>query len=139
MKRFGLVLALAALGCGTTPEHTRRLYAPLSSPPSARDALASLRAYEDVEATDISCASVANGDITLGGIEAHLLGQLAEAQAEGDEASIVAHCEGDAAPWSCEVGARIVVEGDPWDYRITFTLSADGAIDPASIRCPGTG
>jgi hypothetical protein len=139
MRRLLVVLALATFGCGSSAvAPARALRAPLSTPPSPRDALAALGAHADVQATDLSCESVANGDITLGGIEAHLLGQLAEADSE-DEASLIARCEGEQAPWSCEVGARIVAEGDPWDYRITFSLSADGAIDPASIRCPGTG
>lgn len=137
MKRFWMLLAAIAMGCGSSAAHPR-LRAPLSTPPSARDAIAALGAHADVEATDVSCASVADGDITLGGIEAHLLGQLAEANASEDPATLIAGCEGAQAPWSCVVGVRIAID-DPWDYRITFNLDASGAIDPASIRCPGTG
>ena len=133
-----MLLAAIAIGCGSSSAHPRALRPPLSTPPSPRDAIAALGAHADIEATDLSCASVADGDITLGGIEAHLLGQLAQEDGE-DEASLIAGCSGEHAPWSCEVGVRIVAGGDPWDYRITFNLDASGAIDPASIRCPGTG
>ena len=139
MKYFWMWLAFALVGCGSSSANTApRLRPPISTPPSPRDAIAALGAHADVEATDLSCASVADGDITLGGIEAHLLGQLAQEDGE-DEASLIAGCSGEHAPWSCEVGVRIVAGGDPWDYRITFNLDASGAIDPASIRCPGTG
>ena len=134
-----IALALVSVGCASASAPARTLRAPLSTPPSARDAIAALSAYANFETTDLSCQSVANGDLTVGGIEAHLMGQLAEAQAEGGAASLIARCEGAHAPWRCVVGVRVENEESPWDYRITFNLDASGLIDTASIRCPGTG
>lgn len=145
VKRVVVALALATLGCGPTTGHPlqpptarlRRTYRPIHQPPSNGDVLGVVGVYSDLEASDVRCERVANGDITLGGMEAHLLSQLAEVQAGGVPAEFLSRCDGQQAPpWPCLIGTRIGAEESP---RVTFTLSADGAIDPASIRCPGTG
>jgi hypothetical protein len=135
-RRAALVLAMLLLGCGATP--SRVLAPPTSSPPSARDVVMALSMYDDVVPADPSCASVADEGATLGAIEAHLLGQIADAQRDGDTARLIVICEGEHMPWSCTFGARVEAE-DPWDYRITFMVDSDGAIDETTIRCPGTG
>lgn len=113
--------------------------APRSTPPDARDVFAAIGAHRAIVPTDPSCASVTGdpADVSLGAIEAHLLGQLAEAQAEGDPAVLLASCEAGGPPFRCALEVRIDADGDPWRYGIAFELAATGAIDPASIRCPG--
>jgi hypothetical protein len=111
---------------------------PQSVPPSSRDVLLALSAHATLDPADESCTRV-TGDLepeTLGVIEAHLLAQLAEAQASGETARATATCSGAAAPWSCLFEVRVMAD-DPWAYGIAFTLDARGAIDPVSIRCPG--
>ena len=55
MKRLLMCLAVAAMGCG-------------SASPQPRDAIAALGAHAELEPTDVSCASGADGDIPLGGV-----------------------------------------------------------------------
>jgi hypothetical protein len=152
-RSTALVLALSVSGCGATraadpaPSETPvataapavSLVPPRDSPPSARDVFAALGAHSSMVPSDESCATVADGgDRTLGAIEAHLLGVLADAQRDGDPATATASCEAAGPPWRCSLEVRVTAE-DPWAYGISFALGADGAIDPASITCPGTG
>jgi hypothetical protein len=124
-----LVACGASTSVPTPPQHT---------PPSARDVMLALSAHADLDPPDESCTHV-TGDLdheTLGVIEAHLLAQAAEAQAEGETATTTVSCEAAGPPWRCLFEVRIDAE-DPWRYGISFSLDAAGAIDPASITCPG--
>lgn len=132
-----MVLALAMLGCGpATPAagRLRRTYRPIHHPPSSGDVVGVVGAYSDLEASDVRCERVANGDTTLGGMQAELLRQLAEVQADGVSFEFLARCDGQQAPpWPCLIGTRIGTEERP---HVSFTIDASGAVDPTSIHCP---
>ena len=131
----GLAIAVSLAACGGAP--ARVLHAP-GSPPSERDVLLALSAHADLDPAHESCTSV-TGDLdaeTLGVIEAHLLAQLADAQAEGDDATLTITCAPEGPPHRCSMEVRVEGE-DPWHYAIVFDLDASGRIDPASITCPG--
>ncbi len=129
-----LLFSAMLVGCGAAPS----LVPPRNAPPSSRDALLALAANGALDPSDPSCSGV-TGDLddeTLRTIEAHLLGQLADAESDGDTGHLAVSCTGSEAPWSCTLDVRIEGE-DPWHYGITFRLDAAGAIDAGSVRCPG--
>ena len=131
---IGLVLATTACGGGTAAPAR---FAP-ASPPTSRDVLLALSAHAAIDPADESCTHL-TGDLdaeTIGVIEAHLLAQLADAQAAGDPARLTIVCEPSDPPYRC--GMEVRIEGDdPWHYAIRFELDESGAIDPASVTCPG--
>ncbi len=135
-RAAGIVLVLGTSACGAGAASPARS-AP-SSPPTSRDVLLALSANAALDPTDESCTHL-TGDLdteTIGVIEAHLLAQLADAQAAGDPARLTIACEPSGPPYRCAMEVRIEGE-DPWHYAIQLELDASGGVDPASITCPG--
>src|SRR5690349_15918696 len=62
-RHASFLFAAIILGCGAPP--ARVLSPPGASPPSSRDVVMALAAYDQVVPADPSCASVAEADATL--------------------------------------------------------------------------